>query len=289
MKNLIGALLFFGIIYLIVSGNLFLLISVISLIFIVAAHEAGHAYFMRKYGVEIKEFGIGIGSPGNALFYLRIPKISVPIAFHPFLLGAYVIPTEDGEKYMEKLPLKARLQIFGGGVYVNIILAVGLYFLISFLTVLLLLINNLPVPTDLIIVTAIVYSLLIIGIAFRFILTLFSLPVSAPIIIVLLYALFTSMGTGNDNTLVGPIGIISMASNNASILHVLTFAFVITLSIGLFNALPIPPLDGGHMTTAIMKWFKLPNWLIALFTNVCTVLFLAFIVFVIANDIINLF
>ncbi len=108
MKIFVSALLLFGILYLIAIGQILLLLFIISLTLIVAAHEAGHAYFMRKHGVEIKEFGIGIGSIGKQLFYftsrtIRLPFLTItlpPIAFHPLLIGAYVVPTEDGEKYL---------------------------------------------------------------------------------------------------------------------------------------------------------------------------------------------
>src|SRR3989344_7886288 len=156
MKILASVLLLFGSIYLVASGQILMLVFILSLVAVMAAHEAGHAYFMRKHGVEIKEFGIGIGSIGKQLFYftsrtIRLPFLTVtlpPIAFHPLLIGAYVVPTEDGEKYLQNLPLKARMQIFGGGVYINILLAVGIYFLIHAWIAFLALTKNVNLPSD---------------------------------------------------------------------------------------------------------------------------------------------
>jgi regulator of sigma E protease len=49
--------------------------------------------------------------------------------------------------------------------------------------------------------------------------------------------------------IVGPVGIVSLAGQAAQggLLAILTFAGIINFSLALFNALPIPGLDGGRI------------------------------------------
>lgn len=311
MKILIGAVLLFGSIYLIVNNNILLLLFIISLIALVAIHEAGHAYFMRKHGVEIKEFGIGIGPTGKQLFYIgarkiRLPFLSLelpPIAFHPFLIGAYVLPTEAGEKHLANLPLKARLQIFGGGVYANLLLAVIIFFLIQTWLVILLLQHNLMLTSNLLLMTILSFILVMSLVKWRYAFSILSPIVMGALTIGFLWFIFfvpkvaeSLVGqSGATESLVGPIGIISMGvnatanTNPLAVIELVVLIFAITLSLGLTNSLPVPPLDGGHIIKAIMERFRVPSKVITVYGWAGFGLFVTFIIFVIGNDIYHFF
>jgi hypothetical protein len=105
-----------------------------TLLFIVIVHELGHAYVMSKHRVYVLEFGIGFKVPG--VKYLRAKIISAEtgkiryFVISPILLGAYVLPSALGEITMEKLLYREKADIYGGGVFANLILC--LLFLVCY-------------------------------------------------------------------------------------------------------------------------------------------------------------
>lgn len=302
MKILASVLLLFGSIYLVASGQILMLVFILSLVAVMAAHEAGHAYFMRKHGVEIKEFGIGIGPVGKPLFYItsarRIRLLFLkmdlpPIAFHPLLLGAYVVPTESGEKHLENLPLKSRMQIFGGGVHINLILAVAIYSLLHAWMAALVVYQGMVFPMEIARNLVISTALAGILIKWRYALSVWSPAVMGIFMIGLLWMLFSTAGA--TDSLVGPIGIVTMGANTATstnpgaVMEMFTLIFAISLSLGLFNSLPVPPLDGGHMATALMKRLRVPARVISAYRVAGLALFVTFVVFVLGNDVYKFF
>ena len=62
----------------------------------------------------------------------------------------------------------------------------------------------------------------------------------------------------NDNSRSGLVMAVAMAS--AGIGAFLTFVALVSVSIGVFNLLPIPPLDGGHLVEAVIPRRLLPAW-----------------------------
>jgi len=301
MKILTGVLLLFGSIYLVASGYILALVFIASLVVLIAAHEAGHAYFMRKHGVEIKEFGIGIGKIGKQLFYIKAKQIRLPflkadippIAFHPLLIGAYVQETEEGTERIKALPLKARLQIFGGGVYVNLLFAIIIYALIQVSLAIFVLLNGVEIPFDIIQNTVIATILVAILIKWRYALSIWSPIIMGIFMIILLWVLFSTPGA--TEAFIGPIAVIttgaSIGTNSSptAIFELMLYVFAISLSLGLTNSLPIPPLDGGHMATAILKRFRVPDKILSAYRIAGLTSFVVFIIFVIVNDIYKLF
>ena len=62
--------------------------------------------------------------------------------------------------------------------------------------------------------------------------------------------------TGNIVTeqLVGPVGISSLVAKTGDILNYLYLLSVISLSLGVTNLLPVPPLDGGKVVIYLIEW-----------------------------------
>ena len=56
------------------------------------------------------------------------------------------------------------------------------------------------------------------------------------------------------NNLVGPVGIAQMSGQTAKLgwLPLLSFMAMISLNLGLLNLMPIPVLDGGHITIILL-------------------------------------
>ncbi len=95
--------------------QIFQLVFVLCLILTI--HEYGHFSEMRKRGVDIQEFSIGIGWPiyqyhsGSTVFSLR----AIPVM-------AYVSPSKAGEETIEnKISFWGRFIIFSAGVRNNLI------------------------------------------------------------------------------------------------------------------------------------------------------------------------
>ncbi len=179
------------------------------------------------------------------------------------------------------------MQIFGGGVYINILLAVGIYLLIHTWIAFLALTKNVDLPLDFIQETLISFVFFVAAIKFRYILSCWSPPFFGIVMTGLLWMTFTTPGLAEQST-TGPIGIVAMGAKSTSLFDVVALIFAITLSLGLFNALPIPPLDGGHMAVALMKHLKVPLTITKIYEKIGLMLFIIFIVLVFGNDLRNL-
>ena len=114
---------------LILSGIAFLIIfSVIVLI-----HEFGHFYAARKSGIKVEEFGIGLPP---RIWGKKIKGVIYSVNWIPF--GGFV--KLFGEDYSDpKLlkskdsfvakPLRNRMAVVLAGVFMNLVLAIGLLFI----------------------------------------------------------------------------------------------------------------------------------------------------------------
>ena len=87
-------------------------------------HELAHAFFMMRNKVEMKT--IALGFPPLVLkkqvTIKRIQEKPITVGLSPFLLGAYVSATIEGQKHLDSLPLDKKLLIFGAGVVSHFIL-----------------------------------------------------------------------------------------------------------------------------------------------------------------------
>jgi len=66
--------------------------------------------------------------------------------------------------------------------------------------------------------------------------------------------LFTGEATVND--LAGPVGVANIVSQTSNLTEYLYLLSVISLSLGITNLIPIPPLDGGKFLIYIIEWVK---------------------------------
>lgn len=74
-------------------------------------------------------------------------------------------------------------------------------------------------------------------------------------------ALFDSIwilisGRASMDDLAGPIGIGSVVAQTTGFIDFMYLLCVISLSLGVTNLLPIPPLDGGKLLIYIIEWIK---------------------------------
>lgn len=88
----------------------------------------------------------------------------------------------------------------------------------------------------------------------------------------------------------GPVGIVRIfhSAASAGIIPLLTFTILVNVSLAVFNLLPIPVLDGGHMLFATMgklRGRQLPATFIAATQSIFTVLLLVMIAYVSVKDV----
>ena len=89
----------------------------------------------------------------------------------------------------------------------------------------------------------------------------------------------------------GPIGIFQAMDSHFVLVDFVNTVAVLSISIGLMNALPIPALDGGHAVLIVYEWIlrkKVPDRGLLAIQNVGMFLLLSLILFVVGNDIIKL-
>lgn len=192
----------------------------------VIVHEAGHFIAARAANVRVYEFSIGFPlSPRIAT--LRLSGTDFTVRLLP--LGGFVRFTEDdgngaGEFFSNS---RKRLFIAIAGPAFNIIFAIiltALYFVLRGAGVTEALFSSLGMVWEGFYGTA------------AFIASIFK-------------------GSGSFENLSGPVGIAAMAGKAASggALSLLYFTGVLSLSIGIFNLLPLPALDGGHIVLSLFE------------------------------------
>ena len=87
----------------------------------------------------------------------------------------------------------------------------------------------------------------------------------------------------------GPIGIFMVTSKAAyaGIMYVLSLMAILSISLAIFNLLPIPILDGGHILFLIIEKIRgkvVSEKIYELFTQIGLALLVALMAFVVYND-----
>lgn len=246
-------------------------------------HELAHARVMYKLGVQIREISIGVKIPFFWDIKLRLssPQIlgGTPIYFRPLPIMAFVESTPKGELQTKALDYKDQAAIYAAGSLGNIFSGV---FFIS-----LILLYNLCVNFSLPLLLSNIFFLIITSLTFLLVkFRRFSGAYIAPLIgwatmALIIYGLFSmpiSQAIG------GPVTTYKFIAQE-NIPYSLSIA-AIWISIGLINLLPIMPLDGGHIITAIFRSWRL-NYFAQFYSGFSLVLFAGLIGLALFSDIVN--
>lgn len=193
-------------------------------------HEMGHIYWMRYYGVRVKEFGFGVPLPYLTLtFWFKGVRCRVS----PLVLIAYV-RAEVGA--LESLSCRQKLDVSGGGPWVNIAFCFISVFIASvFIGDL----RFLHVMIGTGVITLIPkffgrYLMVPIGCAFMMLL----------LARVLLPPELIGGGGGSIWSLI--------AEHAVSVPMCIAIAGIISLELAVLNVLPLIPLDGGRSVEALI-------------------------------------
>lgn len=190
---------------------------------LVIVHEGGHFVVAKLCKVRVNEFSVGFG---KLLFSKQKGETKYSLRLIP--LGGYVSlegedqPSEEKGSFSNASILK-KIAIISAGALVNIIFGLLIYFLL--------------VTFHYGIEIAARSTLNYIG----------ALGESIKI-------LFTGGTTIDD--LAGPIGVATIVSQTSGITDFIYLLSVISLSLGITNLIPIPPLDGGKLLLYIIEFIK---------------------------------
>ena len=202
-----------------------LLINAIKIIFLlgflVLIHEGGHFIVAKLCKVRVNEFAIGFGKKiyskkiGETVYELRL----IPLGGFVSMEGEEHHSDNEGSFNLASYPKKIAIVMAGG--ITNIIFGLILYF------ILILYISDFS--------GAIASTTKFISLTIESVKNIF---------------------TGNIVTeqLVGPVGISSLVAKTGDILNYLYLLSVISLSLGVTNLLPVPPLDGGKVVIYLIEW-----------------------------------
>lgn len=200
-----------------------MLAAIIVLALIIAVHEFGHFLAARLCGVKVDIFSVGFGP---ALFKYRLRETTYQVALIP--LGGYVklrgFPEniENDPRSFGNRPKIQQAIVLAAGAGANILSA----FLGAILA--LWLYNGMPLDKSVEVSSS-----------------------STVRVINLNIEGLNRVVSGKTGELSGPVGIVKTTKEIQDLIGiegVALLAFAMSISIGIINLLPIPILDGGHLT-----------------------------------------
>lgn len=210
---------------------MYFVIAVVLVLLAILIHEYAHAYEMNKYGVKIESAGLGIPI-WRCYFQFRHPRwfYGVPFKVSPLLLAAYVNPGYRGFRKIEKLPYKYQADIYGAGIWTNLLFG-------------LVLCGYTRASKSLLAFTVYVGIVMLVYFSKKILCRYIFVPAGFALLGWLCYMLFTHplmRRVGGSITLGKEIYQDSTNFHQAIIL-----AGLISISLAIINLLPMVPMDGG--------------------------------------------
>lgn len=200
------------------------LISAIKIVFLlgflVFIHECGHFFVAKLCKVKVNEFAIGFGPT----IFKKQGKVT-KYALRLIPLGGFVSMEGEDERSEEegsfsRASIIKRIAIVMAGGLVNIIFAIIMFWILS---------------------------IIVLGFKNSFINVVYFLKETLNSLI----QLFT--GKMSMDNMVGPVGISSVVSQTSGLFDFAYIMTLISLSLGITNLLPFPPLDGGKVVLLIIE------------------------------------
>lgn len=196
---------------------------IIMLGFLVLIHEGGHFLVAKLFKVKVNEFAIGFGPTiftkikGETKYALRL----IPLGGFVSMEGEE--ERSDAEGSFSKASIPKRILIVAAGAVVNIIFGLLLYFILVS--------SKIGIGNGLVLTKDYCISVLN-----------------------SLIQLFT--GQVNVNQMVGIVGISDIVVSTNGLFEYLYIVSAISLSLGVTNLLPLPPLDGGKILIYIIELIR---------------------------------
>lgn len=221
------------------------LVALLILSGIIFVHELGHFIAARAVGIPITEFSVGMGKE-----VLGVTRGRTRYRLNWVPLGGYVsMGSIDGKPAIESKPYWAKALFISGGVLMNLLLAVAI------LTAIFMAGGRVAVTDGQALVAVYIeprpaLEALEAGIRTTA-LTSWHMLSSIPNAIA---GLFTAPEASG---LSGPVGIVQVTQQTSTngLLSALYLTALLSIAIGVFNILPILPLDGGHLLMHTVELF----------------------------------
>ena len=202
--------------------------------FLILIHESGHFLVAKACKVCVNEFAIGFGKAiwtkqgKETLYVLRL----IPLGGFVRMEGEEEHSDKEGSFSNVSIPKKMAIVASGG--LTNIIFGLVTFFILS------------TVYYGKVIENSNFVSQMSYG--FSNTLNYLGLTIDS------LKQLFT--GNIDLNQLTGPIGISGMVAETSGLFDFINLLAVVSLSLGITNLLPFPPLDGGKIIIYIIEWIR---------------------------------
>lgn len=192
--------------------------------FLVFIHEGGHFVIAKLFKIRVNEFAIGFGptiftkEKGETKYALRL----IPLGGFVSMEGEEERSDKEGSFSMASIP--KRIAIVAAGGLVNIIFGILIYYIIS-------------------------------SIAFH---SMYSGIIDTKDFILSIFESIKLLFTGNIsvNQMTGIVGISDIVVSTNGIMQYLYIMALISVSLGITNLLPFPPLDGGKIVIYIIEWIR---------------------------------
>ncbi len=248
--------------------------GILVLILALILHEAGHAIAMTRRGVEIKEVGLGLPLGKNLRLTIHTRHLPYPLIVTPFLLGAYVRPTDQGQEQLEQLSYKDQAVCYTAGIIVNIVSGALVLGAVAMMYQV----------TD--------YDawgragwIAVIAWATALVFTVFRRVVSQllPVLSVVVLGLLVYILVGSLNNIGGPVAVVETVTSGRNVRESLWVGGFMSLNLALLNMLPLAPLDGGRVVASYLET-RGREKLSYTFENSTVLVLLVFFAFVIVKD-----
>ena len=238
--------------------------AVISIGFLVFIHEGGHYLAARAFGVRVTEFMLGLPGPsiGFTKGETRYGVTAVPLGGYAKVCGMEAGPLQphlqevgqarevadphalyesEYRQQYRSLPFWKRSVILLAGIFMNLLFAM-LVFIIVF-SIIGFQVQH-PETGEITTIHASVLQALQAG--FMYI----GMVIQA---VAGLFNPATAAQTVSDSTSIVGIAVMSKDYFQAGLVEALEFMAMISVSLGIMNLLPIPPLDGGRFVVEIFQ------------------------------------
>lgn len=197
---------------------------IILLGFLVLIHEGGHFLVAKLFKIKVNEFAIGFGptiftkEKGETKYALRL----IPLGGFVSMEGEEERSKSQGSFSEASIP--KRIAIVAAGGLVNIIFGILIYYIISSIT----------------------FNSMYTGI------------ISTKDFVLSIFESIKLLFTGNIsvNQMTGIVGISDIVVSTNGIMQYLYIMALISVSLGITNLLPFPPLDGGKILIYIIEWVR---------------------------------
>jgi len=227
------------------------LIGILILTLVVVVHEYGHYVAMRRNGIKVVEFSVGMFGPP---IFSRTLKSGTVFMVRPGLIGGYAKPIEKGPESMEAATNWVKFKVYMAGMLFNCIAACLTLTVLTYVT------GKMPVVLHPFVTWAPTWLIpIVVGVLGSFVMWI----ATPPLVVYLLVTSFSTFAAG----VAGPIGIVHMGGNlihqgaapglaptlGDIVVNYAFFFYMLNVAIAGCNLLPIPPLDGGFFPVLLIE------------------------------------